>query len=101
MLLQLYRKTYQVKTVVFTDSPSISNYVKNLGLFTLPVPKRNSYGIPVLKWMLISARSSFPSKQYIFINSDILINPFIFEVSSQLHSQFSGKNVPSSSSPHS
>ena len=77
-MLQLYKKTYQVKTVVFTDSPSIVTYVKNLGLFTLPVPKRNSYGIPVLKWMLISARSTFPSKQYIFINSDILINPFIF-----------------------
>ena len=100
MLLQLYQKTYHIKTVVFSNSPLIINYVKQIGLFTLPVPKRNVYRVPFLKWLLISARRSFPSKQYIFINSDILINPFIFEVSSQLHSQFGGKNVPSSPSPH-
>lgn len=95
MLLQLYKNVYHIHSVVFSDSPCIIKYAKQLGSFVLPVTKRNKYGLPILKWLLIAARDSFPSRQIIFINSDILINPFIFEVSHRLHSQFNGSNVES------
>ena len=95
MLLQLYKKVYHVHSVVFSDSPCVVKYAKQLGSSVLPVTKRNKYGLPILKWLLITARDSFPSKQIIFINSDILISPFIFEVSHQFHSHFNGSNVES------
>ena len=93
--MKLYKEVYHIKSVVFSNSPSIIHYVERLGLCTLPITKRNKFGIPILKWMLIAARDSFPSRQIIYINSDILISPFVFEVSHRLHSQFNGSDVVS------
>ena len=93
MLLGLYKRVYKIKVVVFSNSPCIVNHAKRFGFSVLPIEKRNSYGIPILKWMLIRARGSFPSRQVIFINSDILINPFVFEVSHRLHKQLRKSNV--------
>lgn len=95
MLLQLYREVYHIHSVIFSKSPCIIEYVKQMGFSALPITKRNKYGLPILKWMLIAARDSFPSRQIIYINSDILINPFVFEVSHRLHSQFNGSDVVS------
>lgn len=101
MLLRLYKKTYHVHSVVFSNSLCIVKYAKQMGFLVLPVTKRNRYGLPILKWLLIAARNSFPSKQIIFINSDILISPFVFVASHRLHSYFNGSNVESLPSPHS
>lgn len=100
MLLKLYKEVYHIKSVVFSNSPSIIHYVEQLGLRTLPITKRNKFGIPILKWMLLATRDSFPSKQIVFINSDILINPFLFEVAHRLHAQLEGTNVKNSLTLH-
>ena len=95
-----YKKVYHINCVIFSDSPCIIKYAKQLGFSVLPITKRNNFGLPILKWLLIAARDSFPSKQIIYINSDILINPFVFEMSHRLHTQFNGSNVEPSFLPH-
>ena len=94
-LLKLYKKIYHIKSVVFSDSAIVTNYVKQMGFSVMPIMKRNKYGIPVLKWILIAARDLYPSKQIMYINSDILINPFIFELAYYLHNLYNETNVES------
>lgn len=77
-LLSLYKKTKGVETLVFTDSGRIASFVNTMGLSTSSVSHRNKYGMPILKYMLLDAKQRYKTDFIIFINSDILINPFIF-----------------------
>ena len=82
--MHLYHETFRVNTVVFTNSSVIAQFAKRKGLNVQPVFHSNSYGFPELRWLLIRARELYPANQYIFINSDILINPFLFHMAYQL-----------------
>lgn len=63
-------------------------YARKYNIYTLQVTKVNAYGLPILKWMLIEARLLFPRDLIIYINSDIIINPFIFDMAAHVASYF-------------
>ena len=79
--------------VIFSNSSAIIRYAKKYNIHILPVTKANVYGLPILKWMLLEARLLFPSDLIVYINSDILINPFIFDVANHVASYFDDRDV--------
>lgn len=77
-LLSLYKRSKGVDSVIFTDSPRIASFVNEMGLLSMPISHKNEFGLPVLKHLLLDAKRAYDAKYYIYINSDILINPYIF-----------------------
>ena len=53
-----------------------------------PVVQTNEYGLPKIKYMLMKARQMYPASIFIYINSDILINPYIFPIAEYLDDFF-------------
>lgn len=76
--LKLFRQAYGIHSIVFSQSPAILEYCKQVGVLTLPVTHTNEYGMPTLRSMIEIARRQFSSEYVVYINSDILINPNIF-----------------------
>ena len=77
-LLSLYKRSKGIDSVIFTDSPPIASFVNEMGLISMPVSHKNEFGLPVLKHLLLDAKCMYDVQYYIYINSDILINPYIF-----------------------
>lgn len=104
--LYLYKALFNITTVVFTNSSAVKQYCKKYEVHTLPVVETNKYGLPKIKHLLLKARESYPASQYLYINSDILINPFIFRIAELLdgffdHNSNVGFVVPLSCSTYS
>ena len=77
-LLALYKRSKGIDSVIFTDSPQIAAFVNEMGLLSMPISHKNEFGLPVLKHLLLDAKRAYDAEYYIYINSDILINPYIF-----------------------
>ena len=45
---------------------------------TEPIQEVNPYGMPILRSMLLYIQEHYDVDQYIYINSDILLNPEVF-----------------------
>ena len=79
--------------VVFSNSETVIRYVKRYNVNTLPITKANAYGMPILKWMLLEIRSLFDCSQIIYVNSDILINPYVFDTAYRVSSIINEREV--------
>ena len=79
-LLSLYQRLFNFKGVVFTNSFPIKSFSKQYHLTVLPITKRNKFNMPVFRDMMITMKTLFQSKFYGYLNSDILMNPRIFDL---------------------
>ena len=73
-----FQESFGVKAVIFTDTPEVSDYCKSLNVTTLNVPLKNKYKLPVFPAMLRHLIKTFHYDFYIYVNSDILLNPHVF-----------------------
>ena len=80
-LLSLYAKQFNIRPVIMTDSKVIYQLAQSLHFSFIPQTEVNKYGMPIIRSILIETRRLYKAKQYIYINSDILLNPGIFSVS--------------------
>ena len=91
--LSFYAKHFNIRPVIMTNSSVISQLARSLHFSFIPQTEVNKYGLPTVRSLLIEARRLYKAKQYIYINSDILLNPGIFSVSKYFDDLFHSKNV--------
>ena len=92
-LLSLYAREFNIRPVIMTDSEVILRVATSLHFSILPHAEVNKYGLPILRSLMIETRRLFQAKQYIYINSDILLNPGIFSVCKYFDEYLNGSNV--------
>ena len=92
-LLSLYARELNIRPVIMTDSEVILRVATSLHFSILPHAEVNKYGLPILGSLMIETRRLFQAKQYIYINSDILLNPGIFSVCQYFDEYLNGSNV--------
>ena len=92
-LLSLYAREFNIRPVILTDSEVILRVATSLHFSILPQAEVNKYGLPILRSLMIETRRLFQAKQYIYINSDILLNPGIFSVCQYFDEYLNGSNV--------
>ena len=92
-LLSLYARELNIRPVIMTDSEVILRVATSLHFSILPQAEVNKYGLPILRSLMIETRRLFRAKQYIYINSDILLNPGIFSVCQYFDEYLNGSNV--------
>ena len=63
-----------INPVLFTNNESLKARIAKQGWQTLPLLRTSAHGIPILKYLYLSAMSNFESDFYAFANSDILFN---------------------------
>ena len=59
---------------MFTNSSSVKEECRQLGLDVISGYRHNRYGMPYLNHMLLTIRSSYDSRSYGYINSDIVLS---------------------------
>lgn len=64
---------------MFSRHPYIINLCRSHDIVVESNYRRNRYDLPILRNLLLFAQSSFTSKYYAYINSDVLISPDVFE----------------------
>ena len=76
--LQFFKEEYGVLSIVFSNSSSVQKICHQKGILTNPLQEVNPYGLPILKSMLLFVKNHYPGYSYMYINSDILLNPEVF-----------------------
>lgn len=76
--MSLYQKEYSFKGIVFSSSPSIISFCEIMNITVIQRISRNEFGLPFVKDMLIELASRYRSEYYGYMNSDILLNPNVF-----------------------
>jgi hypothetical protein len=66
-----------VKIVLLGNDPGIAEAAVELGVDHIPEVKLNSQGTPVIGSMFAITRQAFPARNYMIINTDIIIFPEI------------------------
>lgn len=78
-MLSLYQQHYNFKAVMFSTSKSVRSYCKYYSIRVISSFTVNMYGLPVLKNMILTARSLYASYFVGYMNSDILFSPTLFD----------------------
>ena len=76
--MSIFAKELGIKSIVFTSNKDVISFCMKRNITTKPLLHVNKYGMPVLRNMIEIARNDYPSDFVIYINSDILINPYLF-----------------------
>ena len=63
-----------INPVLFTNNEAVKEKVKYHGWHSLPLSRTSEDGIPILKYMYLTAMDNFESDFYGFVNSDILFH---------------------------
>ena len=90
--MSIFAKELGIKSIVFTSNKDVINYCEKWNINTKPLLHVNKYGMPILHNMIETARNDYPSDFVIYINSDILINPYLFSAIYSISSKL-GPNV--------
>ena len=93
-LFHLYQKVHSFRGVVFTDSLSVEDFAKKQGLLVMKNVQVNKYGLPFVKNMIARMVTTVPALYYGYCNSDILINPSIFDVLPLIQSKVNNHILP-------
>ena len=86
-MLSLYQKHFSFKAVMFSTSQDIQLYCEKYDIRVLSSFPVNRYGLPVLKNMLLLARSLYATHYVGYMNSDILFSTALFQSVSLLRQQ--------------
>ena len=90
--MSIFSKEFGIKSIVFTNNYRAKLYCKKNNIVTEPLLHVNKYGMPILRNMIETARNDYPSDFVVYINSDILINPYLFSAIYSISSKL-GPNV--------
>lgn len=71
--------------IVFTESKAVADYCKSLGITSMEIIHTNKFGLPIFPDMITAARQYIQRDFYMYINSDILMNPLIIATINQLN----------------
>ena len=82
--LQFFKEEYGVLSIVFSNSSSVQKICHQKGILTNRLQEVNPYGLPILKSMLLFVKKHYPGYSYMYINSDILVNPNVLVLSHYL-----------------
>ena len=63
-----------INPVLFTNNEAVKGTIKEHGWNSLPLSRISADGIPILKYMYLTAMDNFESDFYGFVNSDILFH---------------------------
>ena len=93
-LFHLYQTVYSFRGIVFTDSLAVEDFAKKQGLLVMKNVQVNKYGLPFVKNMIARMVTTVPALYYGYCNSDILINPSIFDVLPLIQSKVNNHILP-------
>ena len=93
-LFHLYQTVYSFRGVVFTDSLAVEDFAKKQGLLVMKNVQVNKYGLPFVKNMIARMVTTVPALYYGYCNSDILINPSIFDALPLIQSKVNNHILP-------
>lgn len=79
-MLRYFHSYRHIDTIVFTNTTETIELCNTMNISTLRITGYNKFGIPILSSMLESVRRLYQSDYFIYINSDILLNPKLFTV---------------------
>lgn len=82
--MKFFKEQYDIQAVVYSDSPSVKQVCMSMGILVEPIPEFNLYGLPIIKSLFLSAKKHFDATHYVFINSDILLDPKVLLVSEEI-----------------
>lgn len=69
---------------MYTNNTDVEAACDLLHITTAKVIDVNPYGIPFIAKMLTAAKKRFSTLFYVYVNSDILLNPLIFPLADKL-----------------
>ena len=93
-LFHLYQTVYSFRGIVFTDSLAVEDFAKKQGLLVMKNVQVNKYGLPFVKNMIARMVTTVPALYYGYCNSDILINPSIFDALPLIQSKVNNHILP-------
>ena len=93
-LFHLYQTVYSFRGIVFTDSLAVEDFAKKQGLLVMKNVQLNKYGLPFVKNMIARMVTTVPALYYGYCNSDILINPSIFDALPLIQSKVNNHILP-------
>lgn len=83
--LHFFYVWFGVVPLVFTNDESVKFACKKLSIRTEPIPEVNPFGLPFFKSLMIAARKLLAARLYMYINSDILVNPSVILAADRIH----------------
>ena len=93
-LFHLYQTVYSFRGIVFTDTLAVEDFAKKQGLLVMKNVQVNKYGLPFVKNMIARMVTTVPALYYGYCNSDILINPSIFDALPLIQSKVNNHILP-------
>lgn len=93
-MFSLFRKVYSFKGVVFSNSTSIKEFGRQYNVSVITDVPHNEYGLPFVNEMLLSIYRSYNASFYGFVNSDVLMNPRVFSLLSEVSKLVSRGTFP-------
>lgn len=94
-MFSLFQKVYSFKGVVFSNSTSIKEFGRQHNVSVITGIPHNEYGLPFVNEMFISVYRSYNASFYGFVNSDVLMNPRVFSLLSEVSQLVSNGTFPS------
>ena len=79
-MLSLFQREFRFRGLVFTNTQNIISLAKRLNVKTVSRYPVNPYHMPYIREMYVTAKQTFSSRYYGYINSDILLSPNIMDV---------------------
>lgn len=76
----LLQQSFNLRTVVFTESPAVFSLKKKYNLTVIPSVKLNAYHKPVFSSIMQYAEQTWNTQYYGYVNGDILLSPMLFDV---------------------
>lgn len=94
-MFSLFQKVYSFKGVVFSNSTDIKEFGRQHNISVISDVAHNAYNMPYVNEMLLSVYRSYNASFYGFLNSDVLMNPRVFSLLSEVSNQLSSGAFPS------
>ena len=94
--MNYYYRKFGIRSVVLTESTEVVKRCIELNILTEPIQEVNPYGMPILRSMLLYIQEHYDVDQYIYINSDILLNPNVFNTIQIINENIRQGILPSS-----
>ncbi|KAK8793956.1 hypothetical protein WA171_006379 [Blastocystis sp. BT1] len=76
----LYYEHFSFRSLLFTTTPQLHDFFQNTSVIVVDDFKVNPYGLPIITSLFSKAYQTIEAKYYGYLNSDILLQPTVFEV---------------------
>ena len=94
--MSLYQKKFSFRGLVFSSSPQMERFCNLLNIKVVKNISRNEYGVPFVRGMLETMKKLVHADYYGYMNSDILLNPEVFNTIPIINDNIRQGNLPSS-----